>query len=96
MGATKIIHDEWMVVAMSYDGQAGFAWLNGVLDARPGLNPYPMAGGLHDGGKNGSDFTLAAVDRSGEIGNFFCGQIAGLAVYERALTPAEIFALSNK
>lgn len=95
MGATEIAHDEWCVVAMSYDGQAGYAWLNGTLDVRPGLNPYPMAGGLHDGGPNGSDFTVGAVDRSGEIGNFFTGHIAGLAVYKRALTPSEMLALAR-
>jgi hypothetical protein len=95
MGATEIACDAWRTVAMSYDGQAGFAWLDGLLDARPGLNPYPLAGGLHDGGPDGSDFTVGAVDRSGEIGNFFCGQLAGLAVYDRALTPSAIFALAQ-
>ncbi|PCJ60876.1 MAG: hypothetical protein COA79_07395 [Planctomycetota bacterium] len=96
MAKTEIACNEWVTIAMSYDGNSGYAWLNGVLDTRPGLNPYSMAGGLHDGGKSGSDFTVGAVDRSGKIGNFFCGQIAGLAVYERALTPAELFALSRK
>jgi len=80
---------------MSYDGISGYAWLNGNLDIRPGLNPYSIAGGLFDGGESGSDFTVGAVDRSGETGNFFTGKIAGLAVYRRALTPAEIFALSQ-
>lgn len=94
MGATPVPRNEWVVVGMGYDGMNGYAWLNGQLDIRPGVNPYPMAGGLHDSGVNGSDFTVGAVDRSGEIGNFFCGWIAGLAVYNRALTPAEIFALS--
>jgi hypothetical protein len=95
MGASAVPYDTWSVVAMSYDGQAGYAWLDGRLDARPGLNPYPLAGGLHDGGAEGSDFTVGAVDRSGEMGNFFCGLLAGLAVYRRALTPAEIFALAQ-
>ena len=95
MGATPVPWDEWVCVAMSYDGQAGYAWLNGALDLRPGLNPYPLAGGLHDGGAVGSDFTVGAVHRGGEMGNFFCGLLAGLAVYRRALTPAEIFALAQ-
>lgn len=34
MGATQISCDEWVVVAMSYDGSNGFAWLNGNLDTR--------------------------------------------------------------
>ena len=95
VGATPVPHDTWTTVAMSYDGQCGYAWLDGVLDFRPGLNPYSLAGGLFNGGKDGSDFTVGAVDRSGTIGNFFVGGLAGLAVYRRALTPAEIFALSR-
>ena len=35
------------------------------------------------------DFTVGAVDREGEIGNFFTGRIGGLAMYNRALSPAE-------
>ena len=95
MGATAVPWDEWHTVAMAYDGVAGTAWLDGRLDARPGLNPYPMAGGLHDGGPRGSDFTVGAVHRSGEMGNFFRGRIAALAVYRRALTPAEHLALAR-
>lgn len=95
VGETPVPCSEWSVVAMTYDGTQGFAWLNGQLDARPSLNPYSMAGGLHDGGPDGSDFTVGAVNRSGEIGNFFTGQFAGLAVYRRALTPAEIYALTK-
>ncbi|HBR92830.1 MAG TPA: hypothetical protein DEA90_01545 [Opitutae bacterium] len=95
VGATPVPFDEWSVVAMSYDGTSGYAWLNGALDSRTSLNPYSMAGGLFDGGPNGSDFTVGGVDRHGEIGNFFCGAIAGLAVYRRALSPAEIYALSQ-
>lgn len=95
MGATAVPHDKWVTVAMSYDGQTGYAWFEGVLDAVAGLNPYPMAGGLHDSGVAGSDFTVGAVDRSGSMGNFFSGCIAALAVYRRALTPAEMLALSR-
>lgn len=96
VGSTPVPWDEWAVVAMSYDGIQGYAWLNGALDLRPGLNPYSIAGGLHDGGPQGSDFTVGAVNRSGQIGNFFTGHIAGLAVYSRALTPAEVYILSVK
>jgi len=95
VGQTPVPFDEWAVIAMTYDGHSGYAWLNGALDIRPGLTPYSMAGGLYDGGPGGSDFTVGGVDRSGEIGNFFCGALAGLAVYERALSPAEIYALAQ-
>ncbi|MDA3961376.1 MAG: LamG domain-containing protein [Planctomycetota bacterium] len=93
IGSTPVPCDEWHVVAMSYDGIQAYAWLDGLLDARPGVNPYPMGGGLHDGGPKGSDFTVCAVDRSGEMGNFFAGLLGGLAVYDRALSPAEMWAL---
>jgi len=95
MGATPVPRGEWCTVAMSYDGTQGFAWLNGQLDARPALNPYSMAGGLFNGGPDGSDFTVGAVDRGGNIGNFFTGHLAGLAAYDRALTPAEMYALAR-
>jgi hypothetical protein len=95
VGLSPIPHDAWSVIALSYDNLSGYAWLNGNLDIRPGLNPYSMAGGLFDGGEKGSDFTVGAVNRSGEIGNFYAGCIAGIAAYNRALTPAEIFALST-
>jgi hypothetical protein len=96
VGQTPVPWDAWSVAAMSYDGCSGHAWLNGQLDVRPGLNPYSLAGGLHDGGPDGSDFTVGAVDRSGKIGNFFTGHLAALAVYNRALSPAEIYALSTR
>ena len=51
--------------------------------------------GLFDGGYLGSDFTVGAVNRSGEMGNFFVGQIGGLAVYDRALTKEEMRYLSS-
>lgn len=94
-GATPVPVDEWSVVAMSYDCVQGYAWLNGRLDAQPMLNPYSLAGGLHNGGTDGSDFTVGGVHRAGEFGNFFHGLIAGLAVYDRALTPAELAALAR-
>jgi hypothetical protein len=95
VGASAVPRDRWSTVAMSYDGVCGYSWLDGALDFRAGLNPYSLAGGLFNGGDGGSDFTVAAVDRGGSIGNFFTGRIAGLAVYQRALSPAEIFALSR-
>lgn len=93
IGATAVTHDEWCCVAMSYDGTHGYAWLDGVLDVRPGVNPYLLPGGLHDGGAGGSDFTVGGVDRSGEMGNWFTGLLGGLAVYDRCLGPAEMWTL---
>jgi len=95
VGATAVDWDEWHVVAMSYDGCHAHAWLDGVLDRREGVNPYHMPGGLHDGGVDGSDFTVGGVDRLGEMGNWFTGDIGGLAVYRRALSTAEMWALAH-
>lgn len=93
IGATKVPWDSWKAVGMTYDGVQVMAWLDGVLDRQEGINPYHFAGGLHGDGKSGSDFTVGAVDRSREMGNFFCGIIGGLAVYDRALSPAVMHAL---
>ena len=41
------------------------------------------------------DFTVGAVNRSGEMGNFFVGQISGIAVYNRALDGEEMRYLSS-
>ncbi|WP_391572362.1 hypothetical protein [Cohnella sp.] len=45
---------------------------------------------MFDGGPTGADFTVGAVDRSGEMGNFYAGQLGGLAVFNRALNEREI------
>ncbi len=42
-----------------------------------------------------SDFTVGAVSRKGVIGNNFYGEISGLAVYDRALTAAEMQTVSK-
>lgn len=95
IGATPVTWDTWHTITMVYDGTQGYAYLDGLLDPRPGINPYSLAGGLHNGGPTGSDFTVGGVHRSGEMGNFFSGLFGGLAVYDRALTPAEVFALHS-
>lgn len=38
----------------------------------------------------GSDFTVGAVHRFGEMGNNFVGQIGGIAEFDRALMEDEI------
>ncbi|WP_321475052.1 LamG domain-containing protein [uncultured Paludibaculum sp.] len=90
IGATPVRFGEWQHVAFTYDGAYARSYLNGALDARAGRNPYAYKGGLFDAGEAGADFTVGAVHRLGEVGNFFQGQLGGLAVYGRALTPVEI------
>jgi hypothetical protein len=55
-------------------------------------NPYNFTDGM---GNNGSDFTVGAVLLKRGMGNFFKGQIGGLAVFNRALTDKEIKGLAK-
>jgi hypothetical protein len=98
--------DQWQFVAFTYDGQNIRSYLNGKFEARePELidhtkgfsgypegitqskNPYFFPEGM---GNNGSDFTVGAVLLARGMGNYFRGQIGGLAVFDRALSPEEI------
>ena len=96
IGKTRVAYGEWVTVAFSFDGAYAKSYLNGKLDRREGLNPYPFEHGLFDGGEQGSDFTVGAVDRLGEMGNYFVGGIAQLAIFDRALSESEIGALHLK
>lgn len=97
---------QWQFVAFTYDGQYIRSFLNGEFEARepelidhtkgfPGYpegithskNPYFFPEGM---GNNGSDFTVGAVLLARGMGNYFRGQIGGLAVFDRALSPEEI------
>lgn len=95
IGQTIVPFDAWQCVAFTYDGEYACAYLNGVLDERAGRNPFHYPHGLFDGGDDGADFTIGAVSRSGEAGNFFHGMIGGIAVYDRALTDEEILGLAR-
>ncbi len=46
-------------------------------------------------GNNGSDFTVGAVLLKKGMGNFFKGQIGGLAVFDRFLSEKELLKLSK-
>ncbi len=101
--------NSWTCVAFTYDGQYIRSFMNGKFVAREeelilntkgfegypnGLiqskNPYYFPHGM---GNNGSDFTVGAVLLKNGMGNFFKGQIGGLAVFNRALSEKEIFRL---
>ncbi len=90
IGKTPIAYGDWVTVAFTFDGTFAKSYLNGKLDAREGLNPYEFKHQLFDGGLEGSDFTVGAVDRLGEMGNYFVGGMAYLAVFNRALSESEI------
>lgn len=90
IGQTPVPLGAWQAVAVTYDGQAAAVYHNGRLDSRPGRNPYPYGRPLFAPLDGGADFTVGAVYRGGEMGNWMEGLLGGLAVFDRALTPAEI------
>lgn len=90
IGATAIPFDTWVTVGFTYDGSVARAYLNGVLDARPDRNPFHYPHGLFNGGTDGADFTVGAVSRSGEPGNFFHGMLQRIMVFDRALSNAQM------
>lgn len=95
-GATAVPLKEWVMVAMSYDGQFSRAYLNGKLDALEHSNPFPYADGLFDGGVDGADFTVGSNSVGGKPSNFFDGWIGGLAIYNRALSDDELISLHSR
>ncbi len=102
----EVTPNEWSCIAFTYDGEYIRSYYEGVLEEREpelinntkgfegypdGLvqskNPYYYPDGM---GVNGSDFTVGAVFVNNRMGNFFKGQIGGLAVYDRALSSEDI------
>lgn len=98
-GQTLIEKDIWYMIAYTYDYQALRVYVNGELDRNDNYNPFYWSKPIHDGGKNGADFTVAQRSvpswpdyPEGTPGNKvgFGGVLGGLAVYRRALAPEEL------
>lgn len=87
--------EAWQCLAMTYDGREVRLYRNGEFDAAEGMNPFPYADGLFDGGTEGAEFTVGSVSVGGKPGNFFGGWLGGLAVYRRALSANEISRVSK-
>jgi len=106
----QVEKQQWQCVAFTYNGKEIKSFLNGKFEPREpelinhtkgfegypdGLvqtkNPYHFPAGM---GNNGSDFTVGAVLLKAGMGNFFKGQIGGLALFNRALTDEEMKALN--
>lgn len=90
---TKVPQKQWTLIAMTFDGKVSRAYVNGTFVAEEGYNPYPLEGGLFNGD---GDFTVGAVDRGGEIGNYFNGELDELSIYSRALSDMEMLKLAAK
>jgi len=74
-----------------------------MLDALPDCNPFPFATGVFDGGASGADFTVAhrpnreRDPHAESLGDGrFAGMIAGLAIYDRALSDREMAGLHRR
>lgn len=90
IGAQPVRRGEWHQAAFTFDGNWGRVYLDGKHDYRPGLSPYFWPRAINNGGDCGSDFTVGAVNRWGEMGNHFVGRLGGLAIYDSALNDAQI------
>lgn len=53
-------------------------------------NPFPYEEGIFDGGADGANFTVGSNSVRNAMENHFVGKIGGLAVFDRALTEAEL------
>ena len=98
-GGTFIEKDIWYMIAYTYDQRALRVYVNGELDSNGNHNPFHWDEPIHDGGKDGADFTVAQRSvpswpdyPEGTPGNIvgFGGVLGGLAVYKRALTAKEL------
>jgi hypothetical protein len=103
LGDTLVASNQWSCVALTYDGEFIRSYYHGRFDGvdphppppyKMG-NPYYAPHGIFDGGADGADLTVSAVSVSGKMGNWFEGQLGGLAVYSRALTPEELLRLAK-
>lgn len=107
IGATPVPFDAWHHVAITYDGRFARSYLDGRLDARGDRNPYAYDLGIFDGGPQGGNFTVGAVQRPikphddpavcGTItGNWFVGLLGSLAVWDRCLDDREVSGLAAR
>ncbi|WP_224826702.1 LamG domain-containing protein [Cognatishimia sp. MH4019] len=92
--------DGWRFAVFTYDGSQICSYLDGGFEAIPRYtdiegqtgpaNPRPYTAGLNP---TPAEFTVGAVRLTGGYGNFLHGEIAGLRVWDRALSQAEISTL---
>jgi len=101
--ASPVPLDKWTMIAFTYKNPEIRSYINGKFEHRPTFNdtwlgqdktyaknPYFFPLGI---GSNKADFTVGAVRLTSGMGNFFSGQIGGIAVFNRALSGAELLVL---
>jgi hypothetical protein len=107
----EVRRNEWTCVAFTYDGKYIRSYVDGRFEQREpelinntkGFEGYPD--GLiqqknpyyfpYSMGNNGSDFTVGAVLLKSGMGNYFKGQLGGLAVFDRALSEKELIRIAK-
>ena len=94
IGATPVSMNEWHMIGFAYDGKSASVYLDGKLDHRGTRNPYDYGHSLFMPGEDGADFTVGGVYRKGTMGNWFCGLLGGLAVYDYPLAEKDMLALA--
>lgn len=94
IGAAQVPMREWHMIAFTYDGRQAAVYLDGAADPRGARNPYTYGRPLFAPESGGADFTVGAVHRGGEMGNWFTGLLGGLAVFDEALNEAALRALA--
>lgn len=101
-GGTTLEEDQWYMIAFTYDHEVIKVYTNGDLDENGNYNPFYWSKPIYDAGADGGDFTVAQRSvpswpdfPKGVPGNKvgFGGILGGLAVYNRALKPTEIYSL---
>ena len=101
IGQTVLTYGQWFHVAMTYDHRHITAYVNGKVDDNGPKNPCAFTPPIFNGGSTGSDFTVGSVYRfnphgaGGVMDNHFCGDITGIAVFDRALSAEEISLLAH-
>lgn len=94
LGATVVPWDEWVCVGFTYDGKQIRSYYNGAFDALPDFNPYEHPNGIFDPGERGADFVIGASDVKPNANNQMVAILGGVAVFDRALSEAEMTRLA--
>lgn len=101
-GGTRLEQDRWYMLCFTYDLKMIRVYVDGRLDVNANCNPFVYTGPIYDGGEPGADFTVAHRNHPQwpaypeglpKHQEGFDGRMAGLAVYDRALTDDEIAGL---
>jgi hypothetical protein len=85
---------EWHQVAFSFDGDLITSFIDGILE-HSDRNPFAFLGGVAGFGSEGADFTVGAVHRAGQMGNWLHADLGSLAVFDTALGSEDLRALST-